>query len=115
MQLGDLPDVSRVLVGTMVDLSDQRQVTTAQVSVVGLSFLDLLWLSFSFRHRTHIFLNRDWNNFFGKGRALAESWAVPFIECSAKENANIGKSGCTFTVKFWTSCSAYRLHHALCP
>jgi hypothetical protein len=30
-QLGDLPDVARVLVGTMSDLSNQRQVTTQQV------------------------------------------------------------------------------------
>ncbi|KAG5192042.1 ras family-domain-containing protein [Tribonema minus] len=28
--LGDLPDVARVLVGTMMDLSDQRQITTQQ-------------------------------------------------------------------------------------
>ena len=46
--LGDLPDVPRVLVGTMMDMSESRQVSTADA------------------------------------QKLADSWGVPYVECSAK-------------------------------
>ncbi|CAM9451750.1 unnamed protein product, partial [Phaeothamnion confervicola] len=51
--LGDLPDVPRVLVGSMSDLQEQRQISPEE------------------------------------GRALADAWRVPFLECSAKEDSNI--------------------------
>lgn len=51
--LGDAPDVPRVLVGSMKDLSDSRQV----------SYADAL--------------------------SLAESWGVPYIECSSKTAENV--------------------------
>lgn len=51
--LGDLPDVPRVLVGTMMDMSESRQVSTADA------------------------------------QKLADSWGVPYVECSAKTGDNI--------------------------
>lgn len=51
--LGDAPDVPRVLVGSMKDLSDSRQVSYADA------------------------------------QSLAESWGVPYIECSSKSGENV--------------------------
>mmetsp|Transcript_28796 Transcript_28796/g.52098 ORF Transcript_28796/g.52098 Transcript_28796/m.52098 type:complete len:192 (+) Transcript_28796:150-725(+) len=51
--LGDAPDVPRVLVGSMQDLNEQRQVT----------------------HK--------------EAQALADSWGVPFVECSSKTGLNV--------------------------
>jgi Ras family protein len=53
--LGDAPDVPRVLVGSMKDLSDSRQVTHADA------------------------------------QALADSWGVPYIECSSKSGENVAE------------------------
>jgi Ras homolog enriched in brain len=54
--LGDAPDVPRVLVGSMKDLSDdQRQVTTMEA------------------------------------QALADSWKVPYVECSSKTGENVAE------------------------
>jgi Ras family protein len=51
--LGDAPDVPRVLVGSMKDLSDSRQVSHADA------------------------------------QSLADSWGVPYIECSSKTGENV--------------------------
>ncbi|GMH87979.1 hypothetical protein TrVE_jg2373 [Triparma verrucosa] len=51
--LGDAPDVPRILVGSMNDLTADRQVTSSQ------------------------------------GQELADSWGVPFIECSSKNGDNV--------------------------
>lgn len=53
--LGDAPDVPRVLVGSMWDLHDQRQVS------------------------------RD------EAQSLADSWKVPYIECSSKSGENVAQ------------------------
>ena len=51
--LGDAPDVPRVLVGTMHDLHEQRQVSPQEA------------------------------------QALADSWGVPYLECSSKTGENV--------------------------
>eukprot|EP00538_Stauroneis_constricta_P009428 CAMPEP_0119556150 /NCGR_PEP_ID=MMETSP1352-20130426/8183_1 /TAXON_ID=265584 /ORGANISM="Stauroneis constricta, Strain CCMP1120" /LENGTH=185 /DNA_ID=CAMNT_0007603053 /DNA_START=174 /DNA_END=728 /DNA_ORIENTATION=- len=51
--LGDAPDVPRVLVGSMKDLSESRQVPTEEA------------------------------------QKLADSWKVPYIECSSMRNENV--------------------------
>ncbi len=51
--LGDAPDVPRVLVGSMHDLDEQRQVS------------------------------------HDEAQALADSWGVPYIECSSKTGENV--------------------------
>ena len=51
--LGDAPDVPRVLVGSMMDLRDNRQVSVVDAE------------------------------------SLAESWGVPYIECSSKTGENV--------------------------
>jgi Ras family protein len=51
--LGDAPDVPRVLVGSMKDLSESRQVSHADA------------------------------------QSLAQSWGVPYIECSSKTGENV--------------------------
>ena len=51
--LGDAPDVPRVLVGSMKDLGDSRQVSLQDA------------------------------------QSLAESWGVPYIECSSKTGENV--------------------------
>ncbi len=53
--LGDLPDVPRVLVGTMMDLSASRQVAHSAA------------------------------------QKLADSWGVPYLECSAKTGDNVAE------------------------
>mmetsp|Transcript_5368 Transcript_5368/g.9462 ORF Transcript_5368/g.9462 Transcript_5368/m.9462 type:complete len:191 (-) Transcript_5368:355-927(-) len=53
--LGDATDVPRVLVGSMSDLADQRQVTPKEAQV------------------------------------LADSWKVPYRECSSKTAANVAE------------------------
>jgi Ras family protein len=53
--LGDLPDVPRVLVGTMKDINESRQVTHSQA------------------------------------QRLADSWRVPYIECSSKTGENVAE------------------------
>jgi len=53
--LGDAPDVPRVLVGSMRDLQEQRQVTTQEAQV------------------------------------LANSWNVPYVECSSKTGENVAE------------------------
>ena len=52
---GGASDVPRVLVGTMIDCADRRQVS------------------------------------YEEGQALARRWNVPFVECSAKEDINVGE------------------------
>lgn len=51
--LGDAPDVPRVLVGSMNDLEDSRQVTQSEA------------------------------------QALADSWGVPYMECSSKTGESV--------------------------
>mmetsp|Transcript_9177 Transcript_9177/g.14114 ORF Transcript_9177/g.14114 Transcript_9177/m.14114 type:complete len:193 (+) Transcript_9177:308-886(+) len=53
--LGDAPDVPRVLVGSMRDLGDQRQVSLQEA------------------------------------QKLADSWGVPYIECSSKTGENVAE------------------------
>jgi len=53
--LGDAPDVPRVLVGSMKDLSANRQVSTQDA------------------------------------QQLADSWKIPYIECSSKTQENVGE------------------------
>mmetsp|Transcript_26194 Transcript_26194/g.32290 ORF Transcript_26194/g.32290 Transcript_26194/m.32290 type:complete len:190 (-) Transcript_26194:95-664(-) len=53
--LGDAIDIPRVLVGSMLDLSDSRQVS-----------------------------NRE-------AKALADSWGVPYLECSSKTGENVNE------------------------
>lgn len=59
--LGDLPNVPRVLVGNMKDLQDHK----GNVAI---------------RQVSHVDANR-----------LAESWNVPYIECSAKTGENVAE------------------------
>jgi Ras family protein len=53
--LGDAPDVPRVLIGSMKDLAEEREVTTEQA------------------------------------QNLANSWGVPFLECSSKTGENVSE------------------------
>lgn len=53
--LGDVPDVPRVLVGSMSDLAEQRQVAEEDA------------------------------------QSLADSWGVPYIECSSKTAENVAE------------------------
>ena len=78
--LGDAPDVPRVLVGSMNDLSDQRQVRR-EVSVVVLYPLRMFVI------RSDPFLPF----FFQDAQKLADSWGVPYIECSSKTGENVAE------------------------
>jgi hypothetical protein len=53
--LGDLPDVPRLLVGTMKDINEGRQVSHSEA------------------------------------QRLADSWRVPYIECSSKTGENVAE------------------------
>lgn len=53
--LGDAPDVPRVLVGSKLDLTEQRQVTEQDA------------------------------------QSLADSWGIPYIECSSKTGENVAE------------------------
>ena len=53
--LGDAPDVPRVLVGSMKDLDDSRQVSHADA------------------------------------QQLADSWGIPYIECSSKTGQHVAE------------------------
>jgi GTPase SAR1 family protein len=53
--LGDVQDIPRVLVGTMRDIVDQRQVSRQEA------------------------------------QTLADSWGVPYIECSSKTGENVAE------------------------
>eukprot|EP00578_Thalassiosira_sp_NH16_P005557 CAMPEP_0181136678 /NCGR_PEP_ID=MMETSP1071-20121207/33301_1 /TAXON_ID=35127 /ORGANISM="Thalassiosira sp., Strain NH16" /LENGTH=91 /DNA_ID=CAMNT_0023223383 /DNA_START=707 /DNA_END=982 /DNA_ORIENTATION=- len=53
--LGDAPDVPRVLVGSMKDLAEERDVTLQQA------------------------------------QSLADSWKIPYLECSSKTGENVAE------------------------
>lgn len=53
--LGDAPDVPRVLVGSMKDLSDEREVM------------------------------------YHQAQSLADSWRIPYLECSSKTGENVAE------------------------
>lgn len=53
--LGDAPDVPRVLVGSMKDLEDQRQIAQADA------------------------------------QKLADSWGIPYLECSSKTGEHVAE------------------------
>lgn len=79
--LGDAPDVPRVLVGSMKDLAAQRQVLHA---------VRRLLFQISRRKRgaciidTFLFLNQD-------AQKLADSWGVPYLECSSKTGESVAE------------------------
>jgi Ras homolog enriched in brain len=80
--LGDAPDVPRVLVGSMKDLSDQRQVNHA-VSRIAFICKDSTFHGVD-GHRHFLVLISG--NFLcvQDAQRLADSWGVPYIECSSK-------------------------------
>jgi Ras homolog enriched in brain len=91
--LGDAPDVPRVLVGSMEDLSDQRQVSKvvglkcsgtaayiARLLVGCLSCLAQFYISLVLCvHRSKA------------AQTMADSLGVPYIECSAKTGENVAE------------------------
>jgi Ras homolog enriched in brain len=86
--LGDAPDVPRVLVGSMEDLSDQRQVSKA----VGFSGCFtrpvprcLPGLAKSFLSPVVCVHPRK------AAQSMADSLGVPYIECSAKTGENVAE------------------------
>mmetsp|Transcript_10114 Transcript_10114/g.23396 ORF Transcript_10114/g.23396 Transcript_10114/m.23396 type:complete len:221 (-) Transcript_10114:1591-2253(-) len=82
--LGDAPDVPRVLVGSMHDLTEQRQVSTQvrddqqQKTGVCKRSNSLIFLP------CVTFLAQD-------AQELAASWGVPYIECSSKTGENVAE------------------------
>lgn len=77
--LGDAPDVPRVLVGSMKDLSQQRQVSQA----VSIKFYVDAFIEYVYNH-LYCF-PQNWCDYSTQdAQQLADLWGVPYIECSNK-------------------------------
>lgn len=72
--LGDAPDVPRVLVGSMKDLASQRQVNHAVRLLCVVIAVDFECYTVELAHVP----------FLQDAQKLADSWGVPYIECSSK-------------------------------
>ena len=85
--LGDALDIPRVLVGSMRDLSDQRQVST-EVSEIDQNNVE--WLFF-LCVMNHLLLFLPCYILSQDAQALADSWGVPYLECSSKTGENVAE------------------------
>ena len=89
--LGDAPDVPRVLVGSMKDLVAQRQVPHAVRTYVVVLDNSAKWWCIvvvlrldAFITDNLLFLNQD-------AQKLADSWGVPYLECSSKTGESVAE------------------------
>jgi Ras homolog enriched in brain len=82
--LGDAPDVPRVLVGCMKDLATQRQVNQIVRNRRCLHYT---------LHICHSDLTLTEENawFWKEAQNLADSWKIPYIECSSKTGENVAE------------------------
>ncbi len=93
--LGDTIDIPRVLVGSMLDLSDQRQVTfrvSTAISVVAVSFSSLGLHLFIHSHLTSFFLSRClcyWFHFFLFSPKIRKQRPSPTLGAYRTSNAQV--------------------------
>jgi Ras family protein len=87
--LGDAPDVPRVLVGSMKDLASQRQVNQAVSQDVMAVLQRCFIVSYQIAMHSHNQATPIYD--LQDAQQLAESWGVPYVECSSKSGESVAE------------------------
>lgn len=83
--LGDAVDIPRVLVGSICDLNDQRQVSYR------VSCFKMMHLA-TRAYIAHLFYQANlYCNILQDAKEVADSWGVPYMECSSKTGQNVNE------------------------